>query len=65
MKILHSGDGHHHLGGEGHHHNHENGQQHSHDHRRSEIQPSGHKKQYGGMANKELMEGLIDKTQSH
>ena len=45
MKILHSGEGHHHLGGEGHHHDHnENGHHNHDDHQQSEIKTSGHKK---------------------
>jgi hypothetical protein len=57
MKILHSGDGHYHLGGEhGHSHDHDHGHSHSHDH--------NHKGHKHGIKDKEkkkeLKENLIE-----
>lgn len=53
MKILHSGDGHYHLGGGGHDHDHE------HEHEHSPSYSTKHKGIINEKENKELLEGLL------
>jgi len=67
MKILHSGDGHYHLGGEhehdhdhGHHH-HDHGHSHGHDHGHSHGQDKAKKK----IKDEELHKGLMDHEEGH
>lgn len=65
MKILHSGDGHYHLGGDHHDHSHDHGHDHDHGHSHSHGHSHGHSHTKKAKTDEEkaLKEGLIDKSE--
>jgi ABC-type nickel/cobalt efflux system permease component RcnA len=66
MKILHSGDGHYHLGGDSHSHDHDHGHDHSHSHGHGHSHDHSHKPKKISVDNeKNLKEGLISKDDTN